>query len=91
MLYINFQGEYANSTSVCPEDFFPDPVSSGECKPQCSSWIMYSRPLELVTYVAIGSTTVIGILTTAVIIVLSFVHFKNVYVQTCIKLYYYDL
>ena len=40
----------------------------------------YSQPLEIATYVTIGSTTVIGILTTAVIIVLSFVHFKSMYV-----------
>ena len=79
MLYINFQEEYANSTSVCPEDFAADLMSSGECKPQCSSWMTYSRPLELASYVTIGSTTVIGILTTAVIIILSFVHFKNMY------------
>ena len=68
-------------TSVCPEDFFADPMSDGQCKPQCSSWMMYSQPLEMVTYVMIGSTTVIGILTTAIIIILSFVYYRTMYVQ----------
>ena len=80
-MYYTFQGSNGNTTSVCPKDFFADPKSGGECKPQCSSWITYSQPLEMAAYVIIGSTTVIGILTTAVIIVLSFLCFKNMYVQ----------
>ena len=76
-----FQGVNDNTTSVCPKDFFVDPISDGQCKPQCSSWMTYSQPLETASYVIIGLTTVIGILTTAVVIVLSFVRFKSMYVQ----------
>ena len=90
--YYTFQGANDNTTSVCPNDFFADPMNGGECKPQCSSWMTYSQTLEIATYVIIGSTTVIGILTTAVIIILSFVHFKSMYVQlndNCILKNYY--
>ena len=78
---VMFQGSNGNTTSsVCPKDFFADPISDGQCKPQCNSWMMYSQPLEMVTYVLIGSTTVIGMLTTAIIVILSFVHYKSMYV-----------
>lgn len=47
------------------------------CKPECSTWIMFSRTAETASLVVIGAATVVGILTTTVIILLSFVRFRN--------------
>ena len=68
-----------NSTgSVCQENFFADPdVNGGLCKPKCSTWLMYTRTTEIASLVVIGTATVIGILTTVVIIILSFVQFRS--------------
>ena len=65
------------STLVCREDFFLDPSDGGSCKPNCNSWLMFSQSAKTVSTVIIGISTVIGILTTVVMIVLSFVRFRN--------------
>ena len=62
------------NATICQEDFF---LSGGLCKPKCSTWLMYSQTAEIASLVIIGTATVIGILTTVVIIILSFVQFKS--------------
>ena len=73
----NSDGE-SNITGVliCQENFFFDPISS-VCKPSCSSWLMFSRSDTIVSRVFIGISTAIGILTTVVIIILSFARYRN--------------
>ena len=66
----------SESVRVCREDFFPDPVS-GHCKPRCSSWLMFDQPTEIASLAVIGISTVVGILTTVVIITVSCIHFKS--------------
>ena len=61
---------------ICQENFFVDPVS-GLCKPSCSSWLMFNRFDTIVSRVFIGISTVIGILTTIVIVILSFARYRN--------------
>ena len=67
--------------SVCKQEFFSDTAndsqSPGQCKPKCSSWLTFSQSSELASKVVIGLSTVIGMLTTIMIIILSFVCFKN--------------
>lgn len=70
-----------HNTSVCSKDFFSDQgngtQSSEYCKPKCSSWLMFSQSVELTNQVIIGLTTIIGILSTIVIIFLSCAYFKS--------------
>ena len=60
---------------VCSEDFFLN--DDAFCRPKCQSWLMFSRTAETASLAIIGSATVIGILTTVVIIILSFVHYRK--------------
>jgi hypothetical protein len=62
---------------ICQENFFPDPATGGFCKPKCSQWVMYQQPAETISLAIIGIATVIGIVTTIVMVILSFVHFTS--------------
>ena len=62
---------------VCRENFFPDPASGGFCKPKCSQWLMYLQPAETISLAIIGIATVVGIVTTIVMVIVSFVHFTS--------------
>ena len=66
----------SGTSLICQEDFFYDPESDS-CRPECSKWLMYTRSAEIASLVVTGIATVIGILTTIVIIILSFVKFKS--------------
>lgn len=63
-----------STTLFCTEDFFIDDV--GDCNPSCSSWTMHSKPVEKAALIIVGISQVIGILSTIVIIILSFTSFK---------------
>ena len=64
-----------DNTLFCTEDFFINDAS--DCKPKCSSWTMYKKSAETVLLVIVGINTIAGILTTIVIVMLSFTYFRN--------------
>ena len=64
-----------STTLFCTEDFFIN--DAGDCKPNCNSWTMYSKTVETAALVIVGTSLVIGILTTIVIIILSFTSYKT--------------
>ena len=73
-------GVNVNDTTslVCQKDFFLENVGGNlQCKPSCSSWLMYSQSAETASLVIIGTASVVGILTTVVIVILAFVRFNN--------------
>ena len=69
---------------ICNEDFFPDNNIS-ECRPNCETWNLYSGISETLTFVVIGLSTAVGLITTVVILILSLTKFRNMYV--CMYVY----
>ena len=65
----------------CRESFFPASATGGDggrlCKPKCSQWVMYDQPTETVSLAIIGTSTVVGIVTTIVVVILSCIHFRS--------------
>ena len=60
--YSHLQIVNANDTTFmlfCTEDFFINDI--GDCKPKCSSWIMYSKPVDKAALIIFGTSMVIGI------------------------------
>ena len=78
-MHLNLQQVSIDSiNSVCSEGFFAD-SAGGEvvCRPSCSSWKQFSSSVETASVVIIGAATVVGILTTALVIILSLTCFKR--------------
>lgn len=76
---------------VCREDFFHDPADGGQCRPKCSSWSMFSKTAQLTSTTIIGMATVIGILTTGIVIVLSCVRFRRMLEFPSVLILYQDI
>ena len=68
------QGDKVNVSIVCDDDFF---LKGDVCRPRCSSWVMFSWSAETVSLSVIGVSTLIGILSTIIVIILSLVLFRN--------------
>ena len=59
---------------VCRENFF---LEDGICKPNCNTWLMFQPSTEKASLAVIGICAVVGILTTVIIIILSFVRYRD--------------
>ena len=74
------QNASASTLPSCREDFFRE-EGSDSCVPSCYTWHEYSEAEVIVTDVVTGLSAVIGFVSGLVIIVISSIRFKRMYVQ----------
>ena len=70
---------FNDSIQLCSEDFFLN--DDGDCKPNCNHWTMNDKPVDTALRVILGTSIAIGIMTTIVIITVSFVSFRKMQVH----------